>query len=162
MRSVNLIIGLLLAVCAGVFVGVQGIFNRHVNQLVGSWAATTFILLTGSVAALIVGLCLEGMNIFNFSGMKTAYWFFGLVGIGVIFCTMTAMKKIGPTKTIVISVIAQLTSSVLFDVTGLLVLDKMPLNWTHIVGLLLMVIGIYIFSYEKKAAKTTEKLVTNL
>lgn len=144
-----MLLGLLLALCAGIFVGVQGIFNRHVNQHVGSWAATSFILFTGSVASLIVGFIIEGNVLFDFSGMKTAYWFFGLVGIGVIFCTISAMKKIGPTKTIVFSVIAQLTASVLFDITGLLVLPQTPLEWKHIVGLILMFIGIYIFNYEK-------------
>lgn len=147
-----MLFGLLLAACAGIFVGVQGIFNSHVNKYVGSWAATSFILFTGSLASLIVGFLIEGKDIFDFSGMKTAYWFFGLVGIGVIFCTITAMKKIGPTKTIVIAVIAQLTASVIFDVTGLLVLPQTPLEWKHIVGLLLMIVGITIFNYEKKKA----------
>ena len=145
-----MLLGLLLAVCAGIFVGVQGIFNSHVNKHVGSWAATSFILFTGSLASLIVGFVIEGKDIFDFNGMKTAYWFFGLVGIGVIFCTITAMKKIGPTKTIVIAVIAQLTASVIFDVTGLLVLPQTPLEWKHIVGLLLMIVGITIFNYKKK------------
>lgn len=145
-----MIVGLLFALCAGIFVGLQGIFNRHVNVKVGSWAATTFVLLTGSLASLIVGLLVEGKDLFDFSHMKPYYWFFGLVGIGVIFCTMTAMKKIGPTKTIVISVIAQLTTSVVFDATGFLVLPKVELDWTHYSGLALMFIGIYIFNMEKK------------
>lgn len=145
-----MILGILLAVCAGVFVGVQGIFNRHVNQHVGSWAATSYILMTGSIASFVVGFCIEGKNIFDFSGMKASYWFFGLVGIGVIYCTITAMKKMGPTKTIVISVIAQLSASVIFDVSGLLILEPVALNWKHIVGLIFMFIGIYIFNYEKK------------
>lgn len=146
-------LGILLALCAGAFVGVQGIFNRHVNVKVGSWASTTFILYTGAFAALLAGLIFEGTAIFQFEGMKTVYWFFGLVGIGVIFCTITAMKKIGATKTIVISVMAQLTSSIVFDATGLLVLPKVSLEWTHFVGLLCMFIGIYIFTYEKKKQK---------
>lgn len=145
-----MIIGILFALCAGLFVGVQGIFNRHVNMKVSSWAATAFILATGSLASLIVGLLLDGTAIFNFSDMKPAYWLFGLVGIGVIFCTMTAMRKIGPTKTIVIGVIAQLTTSMIFDMTGFLVLPKVTLEWTHIAGLLLMIVGIYLFNYQKK------------
>ncbi|OCS82921.1 DMT family transporter [Caryophanon tenue] len=147
-----MIIGLLFAVCAGVFVGVQGIFNRHVNMHVSSWAATAFILATGSLAALIMGLVIDGTAIFDVSGMKPAYWLFGLVGIGVIFCTMTAMKKIGPTKTIVIGVIAQLTASMFFDMTGFLALPKMDIGWNHIAGLLLMIVGITIFNMKKKTA----------
>lgn len=152
MRSDNLIVGLLFALCAGLFVGVQGIFNRHVNMKVSSWAATAFILATGSAASLVFGFILDGTAIFNFEQMKPIYWLFGLVGIGVIFCTMTAMKKIGPTKTIVIGVIAQLTTSMIFDMTGFLVLPKMDIEWTHVVGLALMIVGITIFNHTKKEA----------
>lgn len=145
-----MIIGLLFALCAGMFVGIQGIFNRHINMHVNGWAATAFILATGSIASLAAGLALNGRALFDFSGMKLSYWFFGLVGIGVIYCTITAMKKMGPTKTIVIGVIAQLTASIIFDMTGLLVLPKMTLEWTHIAGLLLMMIGITIFNMKKQ------------
>ena len=151
-----MLVGILFALCAGAFVGVQGIFNRHLNEKVGSWAATAFVLFTGSFAALVVGLLFEGTALFQFDGMKPVYWLFGLVGIGVIFCTMTAMKKIGPTKTIVISVMAQLTASVIFDVTGLLVLPQVSLQWTHVAGLICMFIGIYIFTFERKSKTVTE------
>lgn len=82
--------------------------------------------------------------------MQPVYWLFGLVGIGVIYCIMMGMKKLGPTQAVIISVIAQLTSSLVFDATGLLALPKTPISGLDIAGLLLMFVGIYIFNYEKK------------
>lgn len=145
-----MILGIILAVAAGLLVGLQNIFNRHLNMKVSSWLATAFVLFTGSLASLILGLILTGTEVFDLSGMKPAYWFFGIVGVGLMFSMMTAMRKIGPTKAVVISVIAQLSFSLLFDMVGLLSLPVSPIRLVDIIGLLLMFFGIYIFSYEKK------------
>lgn len=145
-----MVIGLILALCAGALIGAQNIFNRHLNVHVSSWASTTFVLLTGSAASLVFGLIFEGMGLFDFSGMQPEYWLFGLVGIGVIYCMMSGMKKLGPTKAVIISVIAQLTCSLIFDAVGLLALPQTSVSWMDIAGLLLMFVGIYIFSFEKK------------
>lgn len=148
-----MVLGLLLAVCAGALIGLQNIFNRHLNVHVSGWAATAFVLLTGSLASLIFGLIFEGTALFHFNELPTAYFFFGLVGIGVIYCMLSGMKKLGPTKAVIISVIAQLTCSLVFDAVGLLALPQIDIQWTDVVGLLLMFVGIIIFSYEKKVAK---------
>lgn len=150
-----MLFGILLAVLAGFLVGVQNIFNRHLNTKVSSWQATSFILFTGSFASFILGSIIVGKDIFNFSGMQPAYWFFGLAGVGLMYSMMGAMRSIGPTKAVVISVIAQLSFSLLFDAIGLLSLPVQSVKLIDIIGLLLMFLGIYIFSYEKKV-KTNE------
>lgn len=146
-----MILGVLLALVAGAFIGLQNIFNRHLNEKVSPWFATTFVLLTGSIAAFIIGLLLEGANIFNTSGMKTSFWFFGLVGVGVIYSMMQAMKKLGPTKAVLISIIAQLTFSLIFDVTGFLTLPQVDLKWADILGVVLIIVGVVIFNMKKTA-----------
>lgn len=149
-----MIIGIVLALVAGAFVGLQNVFNRHLNVHVSSWFATTFVLITGSAASLVIGLVLEGMNIFNFSGMKTSFWFFGLVGIGVIYSIMQAMKRLSPTKAVLITIVSQLTFSLLFDITGFLTLPKVDLKWEDIVGVVLIIIGVVIFNMKKKEQAT--------
>jgi len=144
-----LILGVLLALVAGAFIGLQNIFNRHLNEKVSPWFATTFVLLTGSIAAFIIGLVLEGANIFNTSGMKTSFWFFGLVGVGVIYSMMQAMKKLGPMKAVLVSIIAQLTFSLIFDVTGFLTLPQVDLKWADILGVVLIIVGVVIFNMKK-------------
>lgn len=144
-----MILGVLLAIVAGAFIGLQNIFNRHLNEQVSSWFATTFVLMTGSIAAFLIGFLVLGSAIFDFSGMKSSYWFFGLVGVGVIFSMIQAMKQLGPTKTVLISIIAQLSFSLLFDITGFLTLPKVDLKWVDIVGVILIFIGVIIFNVKK-------------
>ena len=145
-----MILGVLLALVAGAFIGLQNIFNRHLNEHVSSWFATTFVLLTGSIAAFLIGFTIQGTNIFDVSGMKTSYWFFGLVGVGVIYSMIQAMKRLGPTKTVLISIIAQLAFSLLFDVTGFLSLPKVDLKWEDVVGVVLIILGVFLFNTRKK------------
>lgn len=145
-----MIFGLLLAALAGGFIGLQNIFNRHLNEHVSSWFATTFVLITGSLAAFIIGLLFEGTSIFDMSGMKMSYWFFGLVGVGIIYSMMQAMKRLGPTKAVLISVIAQLSFSLLFDITGFLTLPQVNLEWQDIAGVLLILSGVIIFNLKRR------------
>ncbi|RHW33969.1 DMT family transporter [Lysinibacillus yapensis] len=150
-----MILGGILALIAGAGVGLQNIFNRHLNEHVSSWMATTFVLLTGSIASLLIGLLVDGPAIFDVSGMKLSYWLFGLIGIGIIYCMMQAMKQLGPTKAVLIAVIAQLTSSLVFDLTGFLVLPQMNLKWEDILGIMLMIAGVLIFNMKKKDISKT-------
>lgn len=145
-----MILGVFLALVAGAFIGLQNIFNRHLNEHVSSWAATTFVLLTGSIASFIFGLLLDGVNVFDISGLKVSYWFFGLVGVGIIYCMMQAMKRLGPTKAVLISIIAQLTFSLIFDVTGFLTLPQVNLKWEDIIGVVLIILGVLVFNFKKK------------
>lgn len=145
-----MILGILLALVAGAVLGLQNIFNRHLNEHVSSWFATTFVLLTGSIAAFIIGFLLQGTNVFDISGMKTSYWFFGLLGVGVIYTMIQAMKQLGPTKTVLISIIAQLAFSLAFDVTGFLSLPKVELKWEDIMGVILIIIGVLMFNVRKR------------
>lgn len=148
-----MVLGFILAICAGALIGLQNIFNRHLNVHVSGWAATAFVLLTGALASLIFGLIFEGTAIFQLSELPVSYFFFGLVGIGVIYCMLKGMRKLGPTKAVIVSVIAQLTCSLIFDAVGLMALPQVDIQWLDIVGLLFMFIGIFIFSYEKKGVR---------
>ncbi|MDN4492841.1 DMT family transporter [Ureibacillus aquaedulcis] len=145
-----MILGISLAIVAGAFIGLQNIFNRHLNEQVSSWFATAFVLLTGSMASLLIGFLFQGSDIFDISGMKRSYWFFGLVGVGVIYSMIQAMHRLGPTKTVLISIIAQLTFSLIFDVTGFLSLPKVELKWEDIVGVVSIIVGVIIFNARKK------------
>lgn len=144
-----MILGGFLALVAGAFIGLQNIFNRHLNEYVSTWAATTFVLLTGSMAAFIFGFLLDGVGVFDIQGMEVSYWFFGLVGVGIIYCMMQTMKRLGPTKAVLISVIAQLIFSLLFDVTGFLILPQVNLKWEDIAGLVLIILGVLIFNLKR-------------
>lgn len=140
-----MITGILLASLAGLLVSVQTVFNSKVNEHNSSWSTTTLVLGMGFLASFVLGLIVEGGDMFHLGGMKLWYIFSGLIGVGVVFCLVHAMKNLDPTFAISIVVTAQLGTALLWDSLGLLGLEKIPFSWNKLVGVLVIVVGIVIF-----------------
>lgn len=137
--------GLFLALLAGSLVSMQTIFNSKVNQHVGSWAATAFVLGLGCVASLLIGLLFEGKHLFDLQKMKLWYWFSGVIGVGVVTCLMQGIKRLGPTYAISIVLTAQLGFALFWDSLGWLGLEQVPFRFQQLIGVLVIIGGIVVF-----------------
>lgn len=140
-----MMLGLVLAVIAGALVSLQNIFNNKVNERAGSWATTTLVLGMGFLASLTFGLIFEGKEMFNLHNMQPWYWFCGLIGVGVVICMVQAMKLLSPTYAIAIVLTSQLGFALLWDSLGWLGLEKVPFTFSKLIGVLVIVGGIYVF-----------------
>ncbi|OAB42559.1 DMT family transporter [Paenibacillus antarcticus] len=140
-----MMLGLVLAVIAGSLVSLQNIFNSKVNERAGSWATTTLVLGMGFLASLTFGLIFEGKEMFNLHNTQPWYWFSGLIGVGVVICMVQGMKLLSPTYAIAIVLTSQLGFALLWDSLGWLGLDKVPFTISKLVGVLVIVGGIYVF-----------------
>ncbi|SET19396.1 DMT family transporter [Paenibacillus sp. NFR01] len=150
--------GLILALTAGALVSLQNIFNSKVNDHTGKWATTTLVLGMGFAASAVMGLLLEGTNMFTLRHMQPWYWFSGIIGVGVVICLVQATKMLGATYAIAIVLTSQLGFALLFDSLGWLGLSKVPFSWNQGIGVLVIVGGILVFKLggnraEQKAAK---------
>lgn len=144
-----MMIGLLLAFISGALVGLQNIFNNKVNERAGSWATTTLVLGLGFLASLTIGFIVEGQRLFVLHNMQPWYWFSGLVGVGVVICLVQGIRLLGPTYAISIALTSQLGFALLFDSLGLLGLEKVPFTFKQLVGVLVIVVGIFVFKLKK-------------
>ncbi|MDO3412299.1 DMT family transporter [Saccharibacillus sp. CPCC 101409] len=153
-----MVTGLMLAAFAGVMVALQTIFNNRTDVHMGSWATTTWVLFMGFVASLACSLIFEGSRTFALANMQPWYWFSGLIGVGVVICLVLGVKILGPTFSVSVVLTAQLSFALLFDSLGWLGLEKMPLDWKQIAGVLVIIAGIYIFKFggKKKAVEIVE------
>ncbi|MEC0093497.1 hypothetical protein PMSD_26445 [Paenibacillus macquariensis subsp. defensor] len=140
-----MMLGLVLAVIAGALVSLQNIFNSKVNERAGSWATTTLVLGMGFLASLTFGLIFEGKDMFNLHNMQPWYWFCGLIGVGVVICMVQGMKLLSPTYAIAIVLTSQLGFALLWDSLGWLGLEKVPFTFSKLIGVLVIVGGIYVF-----------------
>lgn len=151
--------GIVLAVLAGLLVSVQTVFNSKVNEHNSSWATTTLVLGMGFVASFVLGVIIEGGEMFHLEGIKLWYILSGLIGVGVVFCLVHAMKNLDPTFAISIVVTAQLGTALLWDSLGLLGLEKIPFSWSKLLGVLVIVVGVVIFKLgDFKRDKANNKL----
>jgi bacterial/archaeal transporter family-2 protein len=151
-----MVIGIIFAVVAGIFISVQNIFNSKVSEHAGPWETAILVLGLGALASFIIGLFVEGTNIFVLENMELWYWFSGLFGIGIITCIVLCIRLLGPTFAIAIVLTSELGFALLFDSFGWLGLEKVPFSWNQLFGVLVIVSGIYVFKFNlfNKAVKT--------
>ncbi|MBG9803480.1 DMT family transporter [Brevibacillus laterosporus] len=158
-----MILGIVLALIAGSLVGLQNIFNGKVNEHVGSWTTTTLVLGMGFVASLTMGFIFEGKHIFTLQNMKTWYWFSGLIGVGVVICLVQGIRLLGPTYAVSIVVTSQLGFALLWDSLGWFGLDKVPFTFRQLIGVLVIVCGVFLFKLgngcEKQVAGDSQHSV---
>ncbi|WP_405112754.1 DMT family transporter [Paenibacillus sp. FSL K6-1217] len=137
--------GLVLALIAGALVSLQNIFNTKVNEHTGSWSTTTLVLGMGFAASLVMGLIMEGKNMFTLQHMQPWYWLSGMIGVGVVICLVQATRILGATYAISIVLTAQLGFALLWDSMGWLGLAKVPFSFNQLIGVLIIVGGILVF-----------------
>ncbi len=103
-----MVIGMIIAAIAGAAISLQTVFNNKVNEQTGSWTTTTLALGMGFVFAAVAAIMSEGRALGQLFEMESWYWFGGVIGVGVVFCLVQAIKRLGPTFTISIVLVAQL------------------------------------------------------
>ncbi|MED4779229.1 DMT family transporter [Brevibacillus choshinensis] len=151
-----MVLGMVLALLAGGFISLQNIFNSKVNERVGSWATTTFVLGMGFLASMTMGLFFEGKSLFILPHMQPWFWFSGLIGVGVVTCMVQAIRRLGPTFAISIVLTSQLGFALLWDSLGWLGLNKVPFTFHQFVGVLVIVGGILVFKLG--GARETQRM----
>lgn len=156
-----MVLGILLALIAGSLVGIQNIFNNKVNEHTGTWTTTTLVLGLGFAASFVIGLLLEGKNMFALRDMQPWFYFSGLIGVGVVTCMVQGVKRLGPTYAVAIVMTSELGFALLFDSMGWLGLQKVPFTPKQLIGVLVIVGGIFVYKLGERrrsdAAATAKK-----
>lgn len=160
-----MLLGILFALTAGALVGMQNVFNTKVNEQTGNWTTTTLVLGLGFAASFIIGLIVEGKGMFtSLPGMPLWFWFSGLIGVGVVTCMVQGVKLLGPTYAVAIVMTSELGFALLFDSLGWLGLQKVPFTLNQLIGVLVIIGGIFVFKLgggaraRRKAPFRREKL----
>ena len=69
----------------------------------------------------------------------------GVIGAGITWTVIQSVSALGPARSALLIVIAQLAVSYLIQLFGLFGMDQEPFSWKKAGGLLLAVAGIMIF-----------------
>ncbi|HEY0222017.1 MAG TPA: DMT family transporter [Lactovum miscens] len=82
---------------------------------------------------------------FSFVGSHPAFiWFGGVIGAIYVTSNIMMFPKIGAIETVVLPLLGQVVMGVVVDTFGLLNSARVPLAWMKIVGVLLLLIGLWI------------------
>jgi transporter family-2 protein len=135
-----------LAAMAGVLVGMQAPVNSRLGRNVGSVQAATFSFLVGSLAlVLIASLFYGGLGSFA-SATKAPWWalFGGLLGAVYVTVAILTVRTLGVSALTAAVIAGQLGAAVVIDRFGLLGVARQPIGVQRIVGLGLLVAGVFL------------------
>lgn len=72
----------------------------------------------------------------------------GVIGAGITLTVIKSMEQLGPAKAALLIVIAQLIVAYVIELLGLFGVEKEPLEWRKIIGMVIALIGVAIFQWK--------------
>ncbi|WP_157418111.1 DMT family transporter [Bacillus cereus] len=138
--------GILFAVFAGIFITLQGTFNAKLSSHIGIWSTSIITHLIGFIIATTVFLLKKEEKVTDLKSVKKIYLVAGVFG-GFIICAETmAIYSLGVTLTAGTLMVAQLLTATVIEMKGLFHIKKIQMERYHIVGTIVMIIGIVVFN----------------
>lgn len=147
--EVRKMFGFLIALLSGALMSVQGVFNTQVTKTTGVWVSNGWVQFSAFAVCLAVWFFTGRDSVAAIARVKPKYMLLGgVIGAGITWTVIKSVDALGPAKSALLIVIAQLAVSYLIELFGLFGMDKAPLDWRKLGGLVLAVIGIAIFQWE--------------
>lgn len=138
--------GFIIALISGALMSIQGVFNTGITKSSSMWAANSWVQLTAFLVCVIAWFVTGKQNAMGMFHVENKYMLLG--GVIGAFITMTVIKgmnSLGPAKAVLIIVISQIIVAYLIELFGLFGVDKVPFQWSKLVGALVAIVGIFIF-----------------
>lgn len=147
--EVRKMFGFLIALLSGALMSVQGVFNTQVTKTTGVWVSNGWVQFSAFAVCLAVWFFTGRHSVAAIARVEPKYMLLGgVIGAGITWTVIKSVDALGPAKSALLIVIAQLAVSYLIELFGLFGMDKAPLDWRKLGGLVLAVIGIAIFQWE--------------
>ena len=147
--EVRKMFGFLIALLSGALMSVQGVFNTQVTKTTGVWVSNGWVQFSAFAVCLAVWFFTGRDSVAAIAQVEPKYMLLGgVIGAGITWTVIKSVDALGPAKSALLIVIAQLAVSYLIELFGLFGMDKAPLDWRKLGGLVLAVIGIAIFQWE--------------
>lgn len=143
-------IGFLIALLSGALMSVQGVFNTQVTKTTGMWVSNAWVQLSAFAVCAVMWLVMGRDNISAISRVEPRYMLLGgAIGAGITWTVIKSVAALGPAKSALLIVVAQLAVAYLIELFGLFGMEKASWDWIKAGGLALALIGIAIFQWER-------------
>jgi transporter family-2 protein len=141
-------IGIVFSVLAGIFVAMQTVFNARVSEHVGLWETTTIVHLGGFLFSVVMVMIFGEGQLGKWTEINKLYLMGGAFGVMVIYSITRGVVTIGTTLAISILIVSQLTFAMVIDMFGLFGTQKLIIDWTKPLGIVIMVVGIIVYKLK--------------
>ena len=142
-------IGFLIALLSGALMSVQGVFNTQVTKTTGMWVSNGWVQFSAFLLCLAAWLVAGRDSILTLTKVEPKYVLLGgVIGAGITWTVIKSMEQLGPAKAALLIVMSQLIVAYLIELFGLFGVDKEPLEWRKVIGMVIALIGVAIFQWK--------------
>ena len=138
--------GFFIALLSGALMSVQGVFNSQVTKASSIWTASAFVQFTAFLFCVGAWLMTERGNPLQVFTVEPKYMLLGgIMGAFITFTVIKSMSMLGPAKSVLLIVVAQLAVAYGIELMGLFQVEKQPFEWHKALGMGIAVAGIILF-----------------
>lgn len=142
-------IGFFIAMISGALMSVQGVFNTQVTKASSIWVASAFVQLSAFAVCMGAWLLTDRTSFAALGKVEPKYMLLGgAIGAFITYTVIKSMEMLGPAKAVMLIVIAQLIVAYIIELLGMFGVEKQPLEWRKVIGVLVAVAGFIIFKWK--------------
>lgn len=139
--------GFIIAMISGALMSVQGVFNSDVTKNSGIWTAATFVQFLAMLTCLVMWFTTERMSFLSVFSVERKYALLGgVIGAFITYTVIKSIENLGTANAILIIVITQTAVAYLIELFGLFGSEKADFSWMKLIGLLISIGGVVMFS----------------
>jgi bacterial/archaeal transporter family-2 protein len=134
---------LLLTVFAGGLIAMQAPINAVLGDSIGKLPAASVSFVVGTIALVLITL-LVGGGFGDVGEARHLTWYYltgGILGAVYVTTALVAVRSLGAGGVVAATITGQLTLSLVIDQLGMLGVDKKPITWEALLGVLLLAAG---------------------
>lgn len=134
--------GFIIALVSGALMSIQGVFNTEVTKQTSIWVSSGWVQFSAFIACVIMWF---------FTGLfqvEPKYMLAGgIMGALITYTVIKSVGTLGPAKSALLIVVAQIIVAYAIEVMGLFGVDKAGFEWKKAIGALVAIAGIIIFRW---------------
>ena len=141
---------LLLTVFAGGLIAMQAPINAVLGDSIGKLPAASVSFIVGTIALILITL-LVGGGFGEVGKARHLAWYYltgGILGAVYVTTALIAVRSLGAGGVVAATITGQLALSLVIDQLGMLGVDKKPITWEAVVGVLLLAAGTFLIIRE--------------
>ncbi|MCD8198491.1 MAG: DMT family transporter [Lachnospiraceae bacterium] len=143
-------VGFFIALISGALMSIQGVFNTEVTEQSSVWASASWVQFSALLTCLAIWAFFDRESLLNVVRVTPKYMLLGGVfGAFITYTVIQGMSALGPARATMLIVIAQLAVSWGIELLGLFGVDKVEFSLRKLLGLLVAVVGVVVFEWER-------------
>ena len=142
--------GILIALLSGALMSVQGVFNTGVTKQTSVWTSASFVQFSALIVCLLAWF-FTGRESGLFSVFRIDHKYMllgGVMGAFITFTVIQSVTNLGPAKSAIFIVTAQLVVSYIIELLGWFGMEKVDFEWRKLIGLGIIIGGIVLFKWD--------------